>query len=57
MPRIKSMIRPGSHWDEVHFSNHVMMDALAKHYQRRRMDKGVESPCVEDRSRSRFKRE
>lgn len=31
MPRIKSMIRPGSHWDEVHFSNHVMMDALAKH--------------------------
>ena len=23
MPRIKSMIRPGSHWDEVHFSNHV----------------------------------
>lgn len=31
MGRKNALIKPGKHWDAVHFSSHIMMDALAKH--------------------------
>lgn len=31
MPKVKSNLVPGTHWQDVHFSSQVMMDALAKH--------------------------
>lgn len=31
MPKVKSNLKPGTHWQDVHFHSHVMMDALAKH--------------------------
>lgn len=31
MPKAKSNLKPGTHWQNVHFHSHIMMDALAKH--------------------------
>ncbi len=31
MSKKKLLVKPGQHWDSIHFSNHIMMDALAKH--------------------------
>lgn len=28
MPKVKSNLKPGTHWQDVHFHSHVMMDSL-----------------------------
>lgn len=32
MPKVKLNLKPGTHWQDIHFHSHIMMDSVLEHF-------------------------